>query len=284
MLPLRTLRLGPSCLGRLVLASQAAGTGWCCCWCLGWCFSDWPLRSPVPGRTGFRRQALLSSLHRHSWATTGRLLTGYWFSWLACSVLAGASRCITSRLGPTLLVAGSPPRRLNKGSICEGVTVRSGSRIICMSRRSRLESVKGPLPHYVAQYEVGKVVTKGAGGLLSAFRDGLHNPSQTQTQSSGRPSTQTQSSGRYPTQTQSAGRNTTRPPGQVRGGAASPGRGRVGVEGRVLEWIKGELRESGGVPKSGVESDGVRGLGPGGTRDLGLGSGRQPKALPRSRR
>lgn len=114
-----------------------------------------------------------------------------------------------------------------------------------MSRRSRLESVKGPLPHYVAQYEVGKVVAKGAGGLLSAFRDGLRTSAQTQSQSSGRVQTPTSGTG------------------QVRGGAGRPGRGRVGPKsqggllGQLLEGIRvGSKVESGGgrAPNRGVES------------------------------
>lgn len=109
-----------------------AGAGWCCGWCLGWCWPgrclgwwcpDWPLWLAVVRCTGFKRQSLLSSLHRHSWGTTSPL-AAYWFSWLACSVLAGASRCInlldSGRLSLSRVV---PPRRLNKGSVYRGVTV-----------------------------------------------------------------------------------------------------------------------------------------------------------------
>lgn len=134
-----------------------------------------------------------------------------------------------------------------------------------MSRRCRLESVKGPLPHYVAQYEVGKVVARGAGGLLSAFRDGLRVQPQ--------PQTQTQSSGKYSTQTQSSGRLPTRPPGQVQGGAVRPGRGRVvtrgqgGMLGQVLEGFRIGAK---------VESGSGRG------RVLGSGRARA-KALGRNR-
>ena len=254
----------------LVLAGAGAGWYWCCCWpgrCLGWWCPDWPLWLAVVRCTGFKRQ--IPALKPPQ-----ALLGHYRPSGCLLVLLAGlldSARYFANPISsnrPDLLAPGSPPPRLNKGSIYRGVTVRSGSRIAGMSRRSRLESIKGPLPHYVAQYEVGKVVARGAGGLLSAFRDGLHNPSQTQTQSSGK----------YPTQTQSSGRYTTRPPGQVRGGAGSPGRGVGKGSGG---WL-GQLLGSGGG--RGVESDGVRGLGPGGTRDLGLGSGRQPKALPRSRR
>jgi len=145
-----------------------------------------------------------------------------------------------SRLGPTLLVAGSPPPPV---PIRGGVTGRIGG----MSRRSRIiKEAKGVTPHYQSQLVVGKVVARGAGGLLSAFRDGLWTPPTTRssgrvrtpTQSSGRVQPQTQSSGRVQPQTQSSGQ--VQPPtqssgqvqsptttyGQVRGGTARPVRGR----------------------------------------------------------